>query len=110
MPTKKRKAKKAAPKKRVAKKAAPKRAKKRVVKWIKPALGVKKRRVGMGPHHKKAVRVEGAHEGALHKQLGVPTGEKIPVALLHKVEHAPGKLGKRARLALTLRKVGKKGK
>lgn len=101
---------KAAPKKRAAK-AAPK-AKKRVNKWIGPALGVKKRHVGMGPHHRKAVRVEGAHKNALHKQLGVPVGEKIPVSLLHKVEHAPGKLGQRARFALTVRKFKhpKKGK
>jgi len=41
--------------------------------------------------------------GALHKELGVPMGKKIPEGKLRKAEHAPGKLGKRARLAETLK-------
>ena len=41
--------------------------------------------------------------GALHKQLGVPQGEKIPAKKLAKAAKAPGKLGQRARLAKTLR-------
>ena len=41
--------------------------------------------------------------GALHKQLGIPTGKKIPSKTLAKAAKAPGKLGKRARLAKTLR-------
>ena len=40
--------------------------------------------------------------GALHKQLGIPTGKKIPSKTLAKAAKAPGKLGKRARLAKTL--------
>jgi hypothetical protein len=47
-------------------------------------------------------------KGALHRQLGIPVGEKIPVSLLHEVEHEPGKLGHRARLALTLRRLRKR--
>jgi hypothetical protein len=43
------------------------------------------------------------HRGALHRMLGVPAGEKIPLTLLRKASKAAGKLGKRARLALTLR-------
>ncbi len=43
--------------------------------------------------------------GALHKSLKVPSGEKIPVSKLEKAAHAKGKLGKRARLAMTLRKL-----
>ena len=43
------------------------------------------------------------HPGALHKQLGVPAGEKIPAKKLAKAAKAPGVLGKRARLAETLR-------
>jgi hypothetical protein len=35
--------------------------------------------------------------------LGVPVGEKIPLTLLRKASKAVGKLGQRARLALTLR-------
>jgi len=43
------------------------------------------------------------HPGALHKELGVPQGKKIPEGKLKKAEHASGKLGKRARLAETLK-------
>jgi hypothetical protein len=40
--------------------------------------------------------------GALHKELGVPEGKKIPAKKLAKAAKAPGKEGKRARLAKTL--------
>lgn len=43
--------------------------------------------------------------GALHKQLGIPAGKKIPAETLAKAAKAPGKLGQRARLAQTLRKM-----
>jgi hypothetical protein len=43
------------------------------------------------------------HPGALHKSLGVPQGQKIPAKKLAKAASAPGKLGKRARLAKTLK-------
>ena len=54
--------------------------------------------------------IQGAirHPGALHKQLGVPAGEKIPAKKLAKAAKAPGKLGQRARLAETLGKLGKR--
>ena len=45
--------------------------------------------------------------GALRKQLGVKEGEKIPTAMLEKASKAKGKLGQRARLAKTLRKMNK---
>lgn len=41
--------------------------------------------------------------GALHKQLGVPAGEKIPAKKLSAAAKKPGTLGKRARLAETLK-------
>ena len=41
--------------------------------------------------------------GALHKELGVPKGQKIPAKKLAKAAKAPGKLGQRARLAETLK-------
>jgi hypothetical protein len=47
------------------------------------------------------------HSGALHKQMGVPADKKIPAAALAKAAKAPGKLGQRARLAQTLKKLGK---
>jgi hypothetical protein len=47
--------------------------------------------------------------GALHKMMGVPEGETIPASKLEKAAQKGGKLGKRARLAQTLKKM-KKGK
>lgn len=44
-------------------------------------------------------------KGALHKELGVPEGKKIPKKKLAKAAKAGGKLGKRARLAETLEKL-----
>ena len=41
--------------------------------------------------------------GALHKQLGVPAGKKIPAGKLAAAAKKPGKLGQRARLAQTLK-------
>jgi hypothetical protein len=41
--------------------------------------------------------------GALHKDLGVPAGKKIPSAKLAAAAKKPGKVGKRARLAETLK-------
>jgi len=41
--------------------------------------------------------------GALHKELGVPKGEKIPEKKLEAAAKKPGKEGKRARLAETLK-------
>jgi hypothetical protein len=49
------------------------------------------------------------HPGALHKQLGVPEGEKIPAGKLEAAADKGGKLGERARLAETLKGMGKKG-
>lgn len=53
--------------------------------------------------------IQGAikHKGALHKELGVPQGKKIPEKKLEKAEKAGGKMGKRARLAETLKKMHK---
>jgi len=46
--------------------------------------------------------------GALRKQLGIPAGKDIPKSELEKAAKRGGKLGKRARLALTLGKLSKK--
>jgi len=45
--------------------------------------------------------------GALRKQLGVKEGRTILVKTLHAAAGKSGKLGQRARLALTLRKLRK---
>lgn len=46
--------------------------------------------------------------GALHKELGVPEGKKIPAKKLEAAAKKPGKEGKRARLAETLKGLRKK--
>jgi len=46
--------------------------------------------------------------GALKKQLGVPKEEKIPAAKLETAAEKGGKLGRRARLAQTLKGLGKR--
>jgi hypothetical protein len=43
------------------------------------------------------------NKGALHRELHVAMGKKIPAKKLAKAAKAGGKLGKRARLAETLR-------
>jgi len=48
--------------------------------------------------------------GALRRQMGVKKGQKIPASKLKKAAKAKGKLGRRARLAITLRKLRKKKK
>lgn len=45
--------------------------------------------------------------GALRKSMGVKEGEKIPAKKLAAAAKAPGKMGQRARLAQTLKKLGK---
>ena len=45
--------------------------------------------------------------GALREALGAKKGEPIPAKKLAKAAKAPGKLGQRARLAETLKKMGK---
>lgn len=47
-------------------------------------------------------------KGALHKQMGVPEGQKIPVDRLKAAAAKGGTLGKRARLALAFRGMKKK--
>lgn len=45
--------------------------------------------------------------GSLRKALHTPKGKDIPAAKLAKAAKAPGKLGRRARLAQTLKKMHK---
>jgi len=66
--------------------------------------------LGLGDYmaeKKKWIQEIGMKKGALHKKLGVPEGEKIPVSKLKSNEHAKGKLGKEVRLAETLKKLKK---
>ena len=45
--------------------------------------------------------------GSLRRSLGIKKGQKIPAKKLAAAAKKPGKLGKRARLAQTLRKMKK---
>lgn len=45
--------------------------------------------------------------GALHQEMGVPEGQKIPAKKLAKAAQAGGVLGRRARLAQTLKGFNK---
>ena len=45
--------------------------------------------------------------GALRAELGVTAGKTIPAKKLATAAKAPGKMGQRARLAQTLKKLGK---
>jgi len=47
-------------------------------------------------------------KGALHRNLGVPEGQKIPEKKLEKAATQGGKVGKEARLAETLKSLNKK--
>ena len=53
---------------------------------------------------KKAIK----RPGALRRQLGAKKGKSIPVARLRAAAKKGGKLGQRARLALTLRRLRRK--
>lgn len=58
---------------------------------------------------KSANWIQGAIKkpGALRKTLGVKKGATIPTEKLAKAAKMPGKTGQRARLAQTLKKLGK---
>ena len=47
-----------------------------------------------------AIHIKASHKGLLHKELGVPSGEKIPAAKLEKALHSKNpKVRKRANFA-----------
>lgn len=56
---------------------------------------------------KKWIQKAIKHPGALSKELGVPEEENIPAGKLKKAAKAKGTLGKRARLAMTLKGLNK---
>lgn len=51
---------------------------------------------------KKAI---GTHKGGLHRSLGIPMSQRIPAKKLAAATHMKGKVGKEARLAMTLAKL-----
>jgi hypothetical protein len=57
---------------------------------------------------KKFIQKAIKRPGALHRALGVPQGQRIPLAEIEKASHAPGRLGRQARFAQTLASLNKK--
>jgi hypothetical protein len=57
---------------------------------------------------KKWIQAMHMKKGALHKELGVKQGKKIPATKLKAAAKKGGKIGKRARLAETLKGLRKK--
>jgi len=54
---------------------------------------------------KKWIKGAIKHPGALRKTAGVKKGKKIPISTLRRLAKKKGATGRRARLALTLRKL-----
>ena len=54
---------------------------------------------------KKWIQAMHMKKGALHEEMHVPKGKKIPAKKLESAAKKGGKLGKRARLAETLKKM-----
>lgn len=50
------------------------------------------------------------NKGALRKELGAKKGKSIPTKTLNAAAKKGGKLGKRAKLAKTLKKIGARGR
>jgi len=50
------------------------------------------------------------HKGALRKELGVKEGQTIPQSKLEEAAKKGGTLGRRARLAITLRRLRSRAK
>lgn len=71
---------------------------------IKAKKGAKMTTAKGGKWIQKAIK----KPGALRSQLGAKPGKPIPAGKLAKAAKAPGKLGQRARLAMTLKKMRKK--
>jgi len=57
----------------------------------------------MAEHKEKWIQGAIKRPGALHKELGVPMGKKIPEGRLKAAEKKGGTLGRLARLAETLK-------
>ena len=57
-----------------------------------------------GGASKKWIQGAIAKPGSLRKSLGVKAGQKIPAKALTTAVKKPGKMGQRARLAMTLKK------
>ena len=68
-----------------------------------PGSLFEKHKAKMAKHHMNWIAGALKHPGALHRELGVKQGEKIPASKLHAAAKKGGVEGKRARLAETLK-------
>lgn len=57
------------------------------------------------PKKKRWIQKAIKRPGQLHRDLGVPQGQKIPHETLLAASKRSGKVGQRARLALTLKRM-----
>lgn len=57
---------------------------------------------------KKWIQKADLKKGALHKEMGIPTSQRIPAVKLAQAAKAAGIEGKRAKLAETFRHMKKK--
>jgi hypothetical protein len=71
---------------------------------IDPNLAEKYKKGGKVKFIKKAIK----KPGSLRKSLGIKKGKTIPASKLKAAAKKPGKLGQRARFAITLGKLRKK--
>lgn len=62
-----------------------------------------------GAKHPHFIQKAIKHPGALHRELGVPQGKKIPRSKLVAAAKKGGKVGRRARFAETLAHLRPKG-
>ena len=82
-------------------------------KWIQKAIkkpGALRAELGAKkgePIPAKKLAAAAKKPGALRSALGAKEGKPIPAGKLAKAAKAPGKMGQRARLAQTLKKLGK---
>ncbi len=63
----------------------------------------RKKKASKGKHKKNWIAGAIKHPGALHRELGIKPGKKIPAKTLAHAASKGGKLGRRARLAETLK-------
>ena len=69
------------------------------------ASPIEKKQAGAMAKNGKWIQKAIKKPGALRKSLGVKKGEKIPAGKLAAAAKKPGKMGQRARLAQTLKKM-----
>lgn len=91
--------------KRMAKRSKMKSKGKRSKKDEKEVAGDTDKESGPGEGKRLNIKKAIKHPGALHKDLGVPAGQKIPKSKIAAAAKGKGKTAQRARFAMTLSKM-----